>query len=73
MERRQVTCSVCGGLGKITNWKAVFETKNSEICTMQSKDVVCGNCNGLGWKEYAVFSVEEAEAILKHCGLPTES
>ena len=33
----------------------------------------CGNCGGKGWREYAVFTVDEARAILKHCGLSTES
>jgi hypothetical protein len=40
---------------------------------MQEEEVVCTQCNGTGYTEYAVFSIEEAEAILKHCGLTTES
>jgi hypothetical protein len=39
----------------------------------QSEEVVCPNCNGVGYTEYPVFSVEEAKAILKYCGLSTES
>jgi hypothetical protein len=39
----------------------------------QSEEVVCQNCNGVGYTEYPVFSVEEAKAILKYCGLSTES
>lgn len=32
----------------------------------------CFDCNGKGYTEAVVFSIEEAQAILKHCGLATE-
>ena len=71
MNVMQVTCGSCGGIGKNYNWKAVYMDDVSG--TMEREEVVCAACNGKGWTEYAVFSVEEAKAILKHCGLSTES
>ena len=62
MERMLVICRNCGGIGK-TIIKSGFMKKEETCCTQ---------CNGKGYTEYAVFTVEEAEAILKHCGLSTE-
>lgn len=73
MNINQITCGNCGGTGRAINWKVVSEDTKTGIGTMQSEKVVCPCCNGKGWTEYAVFSVEEAKAILKHCGLSTES
>lgn len=72
MKRMQVTCGNCAGMGHTTLWKTVSEDKETHICTMESETVVCEDCNGLGYTEYAVFSIEEAEAILKHCCLDKE-
>ena len=71
MERMQKTCGSCGGTGIFFGWKAVFNNDNT--ATWEETSSVCTQCNGTGWTEYAVFSIEEAEAILKHCGLTTES
>lgn len=73
MKINQITCGICGGVGSIVNWKVVSTDEKTGIGTMQSEEVVCSACDGKGWTEYAVFSVEEAKAILKHCGLTTES
>ena len=35
------------------------------------KGDTCEVCEGNGYIEYAVLSIEEAEAILEHCGLIT--
>lgn len=67
MERKQVTCGNCGGLGTTTIWEMVSDNK------LEAKKITCKQCNGKGYTEYAIFSVEEAEAILKHCGLSTEN
>lgn len=67
MKRMQVTCGNCAGIGHTVEWRVVGDG------IAQGEDVVCESCDGKGWTEYAVFSVEEAEAILKHCGLTTES
>ena len=66
MNTMKVTCGICCGIGKLKSW--------FEICegTLQCKEAVCDQCGGNGYTEYAVFSVEEANAILKHCGLIKE-
>ena len=67
MKRMQVTCGNCAGIGHTVEWKVVGDGM------AQSEKVICESCDGKGWTEYAVFSIEEAETILKHCGLTTES
>lgn len=67
MERMLTTCGNCGGVGHTMIHEIISD------CFAQSKEVVCKNCNGTGWAEYAVFSIEEAQAILKHCGLDAEN
>ena len=67
----QVFCSSCAGTGKQINWKVV--DMNDNIGTMKTEEVVCGACGGKGYTEYVTFTIEEANAILKHCGLTTES
>ena len=69
MERKQVICDGCGGRGHVTIWETTSYDEKTNIGTAASREVTCGLCKGKGWKEYAVFSIEEAEAILKHCGL----
>ena len=71
MNVMQVFCGSCTGTGKITNWKVV--DINDNMGTAVKEEVVCGACNGKGYTEYATFTLEEAKAILKHCGLSTES
>lgn len=66
----QVTCGSCAGMGKQINWKVVDFNDNMD--TMKKEEVVCGACNGKGYTEYAIFTLEEAKAILKHCGLKVE-
>ena len=73
MKINQIACGNCGGFGHIQTWKVVSKDEKTGVSTMQSEEVVCDVCNGKGWTEYAVFSIEEAKAILKHCGLTTES
>ena len=73
MERRLRTCDNCGGTGKSVTWKIVNTDKETGIGTMESEETICTSCNGSGWIDYAVFSVKEAEAILKYCGLPVDN
>ena len=54
-------------MGKQTNWKIVDERG-----TIKSEEAICEVCNGKGYTEYATFTLEEAKAILKHCGLDKE-
>ena len=71
MNVMRVFCASCAGMGKQTIWKAADLSDN--IGTMEREETICGACNGKGYTEYATFTVEEAKAILKHCGLTTES
>ena len=72
MNIMQVTCGNCAGIGSTATYKLV--SNDDDIIGMaQSETVVCESCGGKGWTEYAIFSVDEAKAILKHCGLSTES
>ena len=73
MNINQITCGNCGGVGHTVVWKIVSTDEETGIGTMQSEQVVCESCGRKGWIEYATFSVDEAKAILKHCGLSTES
>jgi hypothetical protein len=73
MNINQITCGNCGGSGRIVVWKIVSTDEETGIGTMQKEENVCQSCNGKGCTEYAIFSVDEAKAILKHCGLTTES
>lgn len=67
----QVLCRSCAGTGKQINWKIV--DLNDNVGTAEKEEVVCEECNGKGYTEYATFTLEEAKVILKHCGLSTES
>ena len=71
MNVMQVFCGSCVGTGKITNWKVV--DFNGNTGTAEKEESICGACNGRGYTEYATFTLEEAKAILKYCGLSTES
>lgn len=71
MNVMQVLCSSCAGMGKQTNWKVV--ELNDNTSTAVKEENVCEICNGKGYVEYATFTLEEAKAILKHCGLSAES
>lgn len=69
MERMKVTCGNCGGTGYVN--ERIVPTGDYIICKVE-KDI-CEACDGKGYTEYASFSIEEANVILKHCGLTTES
>lgn len=71
MNRIKVVCGTCAGTGKHYNWEVVCMDDVSG--TMEREEVVCEACKGRGYAEYAAFNLEEAKAILKHCGLTTES
>jgi RecJ-like exonuclease len=70
MEVMQITCRECGGIGHTTEFEII--DNNDTMGTLRSKEITCKSCNGKGYTKYAVFSIEEAEAILKHCGLDKE-
>ena len=70
MNTMQVTCGNCAGIGYKFRHKLIIDNIPG---TLKREEITCESCNGKGYTEYAVFSVEEAKAILKHCGLSTES
>lgn len=67
MNVMNITCGNCAGIGKQIIWKAV-----DDFGMMKKEEIVCSACNGKGYTEYATFTIDEAKAILKHCGLSTE-
>lgn len=72
MKRMQVNCGNCAGAGYNVIWETDFMDEETMMGTMRSKRVECEQCGGKGYTEYAIFSIKEAEAILKHCGLNKE-
>lgn len=71
MNVMKASCDTCAGIGKTYNWTTV--RMDDVLCTMEREEVACEACNGIGYTEYATFTIEEAKAILKYCGLSTES
>lgn len=70
MNVMQVSCGSCAGIGRHTNYEVI--DLSDDTSTIKSKETVCSVCNGKGYTEYAIFSIEEAKSILEHCGLSTE-
>ncbi len=68
MERMFVNCEKCYGRGRIYHQPTPI--KNSIY--FKNNDEICPACGGAGINEYALFSIEEAKAILEYCGLSTE-
>ena len=70
---KNATCGTCGGTGKhyVSVWRKEHVGDITDLIFKEEGD--CIACKGKGYLEYATFSVEEAKAILKHCGLTTES
>ena len=71
MNVMKVTCGSCAGIGKQEVVKVV--DTNGNIGALKREEVICEVCCGKGYTEYATLTLEEANAILKHCGLSTES
>lgn len=69
MNTHRMTCGNCGGDGHLKTWKAISMNEETGTGTLKCEDVKCEKCNGTGWVEYITFSVDEAKAILNHCGL----
>jgi hypothetical protein len=72
MTRIPVTCGNCGGSGHITIFRTISEDKETGVCESRFDEVDCEQCGGAGYVKYAAFSIEEAEVIMKHCGLTWE-
>ena len=67
MNTMTVTCGSCAGTGTVIRYNLVSEG------LAQGQEETCSQCNGRGYTEHAVFTVDESKVILKHCGLSTES
>lgn len=67
------TCGTCGGTGVIHNWIVEKGSGNYTWGLAKSEEAKCAACDGKGYTEYAMFTLEEAEQIMKVCGLSTES
>ena len=70
MHRLNEMCEKCAGIGYIN--QRYIPNHGDEFDYKIEQDI-CDECGGTGHREYAIFSIEEAKAILKHCGLTTES
>ena len=73
MQKINVTCSACGGTGKIVTYEIIERNNDNGTGTCQGTEAACDICNGKGYMEFVMFSPEEGRAILKHCGLDTAS
>ena len=71
MNTIQQTCGSCAGIGIISLWVTTEEKDKDGYKTANLQQEECPRCGGKGYTEYAVFTVEEAQAILKHCGIIT--
>ena len=65
-------CNMCGGTGRIEVFKSFVRSESKGFEGVETEKVPCVTCDGKGCKEYARFTIEEANAILKHCGLGEE-
>ena len=72
MKKMTVVCGTCAGIGATDNFVTIEENEGVTH-TARIERTICPTCKGNGRYEYALFTIEEAEAILKHCGLTTES
>jgi hypothetical protein len=70
MNAIQQLCGNCAGTGIAVNWKVTSKLEDG-YGTAERVEEECHVCGGKGYTEYAVFTVEEAQAILKHCGIIT--
>ena len=72
MERNRVYCTDCHGTGYKKVYKLTSHDEATGRGTAELTEVVCESCNGKCYTDYAIFTFEEAEAILKYCGLSTK-
>lgn len=59
-------CSYCSGVGYTEQW---FTPYNDGSNNFYMEQKTCPCCNGTGKQEFALFTIEEANAILEFCGL----
>ena len=74
MKRIREFCGECRGLGRVTYYKIDEPISDTGCGTAHAVTEERDRCGGKGYTEkYVMFTVEEAQVILKHCGLITES
>ena len=74
MKIMQENCGNCNGFGEIYYYKADKSIDNIDCRTAHAVREKCERCGGKGYiEEYVMLTVEEAQIILKHCGLSTEN
>lgn len=62
-------CGSCAGTGTVIDYVPETKFGESEFMTARRTERKCGCCNGKGYIEYAMFTIKEAEQIMKVCGL----
>ena len=62
-------CGNCAGTGEITQYITTTLKHGGIVMPFDKEE--CYACGGKGYTEYAMFTMEEAQAILKHCGIIT--
>lgn len=73
MDISRIPCLTCKGTGRALGY-ICSELNEDGFGIIHTEECDCYECGGKGYiAEYPVFTVEEAKAILKHCGLATES
>lgn len=78
MRTMRMFCMACHGRGMVQVFKQTGtidesgQTSSIQSVLLSYDWIECGECKGHGYIEVPVFTPEEAQAILKHCNLPTE-
>lgn len=72
MTQIPITCCNCRGRGHTTIFRTISEDTETGVCEGRFEEVECEQCGGAGYVDYVAFSIEEAEVIMKHCGLTRE-
>lgn len=65
-------CSACGGTGFLEIWEVTGEKDANGYDIAIKRHEKCRTCGGKCYTEHAEFTVEEAQAILKHCGIAVQ-
>ena len=72
MNIRSRVCDFCLGEGKVNHYRNLGISENGYGAVKLEK-MTCPVCEGRRSVDYAEFTVDEGKAILKFCGLSTES
>ena len=74
MIKKLMKCPYCNGVGEVVKWEPIEPVENDGrmVNCLKRVDDTCEHCKGIGYVDYVMFTIEEAEAIMKHCGLHIE-